>query len=283
MHLVDAMQQELLVSPWLQGDATGMPVIIGNLGQTHEGQLWVYSNGETAVFQASMTKHGDIPREFLDGFTGTWLCDGASNYNSVERALKAERGGCWSHARRYVFEARNDHVAAFEALGLIRELFATEKGAVLLDPSARLLHRKKHSAPIVERIRTWLDEQRATDHVTRRPKSAFAKAVRYLHNQWARLTLFLTSGEIPIHNNRSELLLRTPVVGRKAWQFAGSPAGADANAVLFSITTTCMLQGIDPMEYLEDVMPTLADKTPSDIAELTPAKWAARKRLAAAA
>ena len=143
-HIVDAMRRELLVSDWLQGDATGLPIVVGNLGQTHPGQLWVYSNGETAVFEASMTKHGDIPREFLDGYQGVWLCDGASNYNDVERLAGVERGGCWSHARRYVFEARNDHVAAYEGLGLIRELFMSERGRdtprlrAAIDPSPRV-------------------------------------------------------------------------------------------------------------------------------------------------
>lgn len=282
-HLVYAMRQELLSSDWLQGDATGMPIVVGGLGRTHPGQLWVYSNGDTAVFEASMTKHGDIPKAFLEGFAGAWLADGASNYNGVEELPGVYRGGCWSHARRYVFEARTDHVAAIEGLSLIRDLFMSERPAMLLDPASRLAHRAEHAAPLVERIRLWLEAQRTCDHVVRRPKSPFAKAVRYLHNQWSRLTQFLSCGDIPVHNNRSELLLRTPVVGRKAWQFAGSPAGADANAVLFSITTSCMLQGIDPMEYLDDVMPTLSQKTPSEIAELTPAKWASRRRLTAMA
>ena len=280
-HIVDAIQDELLQSAWLQGDATGLPILVGDLGQAHQGQLWVYSNGESAVFEASMTKHGDIPRTFLEGFSGIWLCDGASNYNAVASLPGVDRGGCWAHARRYVFESRNDNVAAHEGLQLIRDLFMGERVAILLEHPERLAHRQEFAAPIVERIRKWLDEQRSTDHVIQRPKSAFAKAVGYLHNQWATLVLFLDKPEIPVHNNRSELLLRTPVTGRKAWLFAGSPEGADASAVHFSIAATCMLQGIDPLEYLDDVMPSLGKKTKTQIAELTPSKWAERRRQAA--
>lgn len=276
-HIVDAMRDELLESEWLQGDATGLPILIGDLGQAHAGHLWVYSNGETAVFQASMTKHAAIPRTFLDGFQGVWVCDGATDYNAVASLPGVDRGGCWAHARRYIFEARNDNVEAFHALQMIKELFMGERVAVLLDLEQRRAHRKKHAAPLVERIHTWVEEQRNSDHVIKRHKSAFAKAVNYLHNQWARLKLFIDHPEIPIHNNRSELLLRGPVTGRKIWLFAGSPTGADANATLFSLTATCMLQGIDPMVYLEDVMPGLAGKTKKQIAELTPARWAARR------
>lgn len=277
-HIVDAMRDELLESPWLQGDATGFPIIIGNLGQTHPGQLWVYSNGESAVFQCSMTKHGDIPRDFLDGYEGVWLADGASNYNAVSAMPGVERGGCWSHGRRYVFEARHEHVAAIEALGLIRDLFMTERTAMTLPLAERLVHRETFAAPIVERIRVWVDRWRVHDDVVRRPKSAFAKAVNYLHRQWAALELFLKRPEIELHNNRSELLLRGPVVGRKAWLFAGSPEGADASAVWFSLAASCMLLGVDPMAYLRDVLPGLGKKTKSEIRALTPARWAAARQ-----
>jgi transposase len=281
-HLVRAMRLELIASPWLQGDGTGLPIIIGDPGQTHPGQLWVYSNGEKAVFESSMTKHGAIPRDFLDGFQGVWLSDGASSCNDVARLPGVERAGCWSHARRYVFDARDWHFAAFEGLALIRDLFMTERTAMLLPLPDRLAHRAEVAAPIVARIRSWADEWRANDDVVRGPKSPFAKALHYLHWQRPALELFLVRPEIELHNNRSELLLRGPVTGRKAWLFAGSPAGAEAAAVWFSITASCLLQGIDPLlgnsTYLRDVLPGLAKRTPSEIRDLTPARWAATRR-----
>jgi len=164
-HIVDAMRDELLQSQWLQGDATGLPILVGDLGQAHSGHLWVYSNGETAVFEASMTKHAAIPRAFLDGFEGVWLCDGASDYNSVASLPGVERSGCWAHARRYIFEARNDNIAAFEALQLIKDLFMEERVVVLLDPEERRAYREKHAAPLVEQIRVWVAEQRKSDSV----------------------------------------------------------------------------------------------------------------------
>lgn len=277
-HIVDAMRDELLDSPWLQGDATGFPILVGNLGQTHPGQLWVYSNGESAVFQCSMTKHADIPRDFLDGYKGVWLADGASNYNAVADQPGVERAGCWSHARRYVFEAREEHIAAIEGLGLIRDLFMSERVTMTLPAPERLVHRETHAAPLVARIRAWVDRWRVHEDVVRRPKSAFARAVNYLHRQWTALELFLKKPEIEVHNNRSELLLRGPVVGRRAWLFAGSPAGADASAVWFSLVASCMLQSEDPIVYLRDVLPGLGKKTKSQIRELTPARWAAARR-----
>jgi len=161
---------------------------------------------------------------------------------------------------------------------MIRDLFMTERPAVLLSLPERAAHRAEIAAPIVSRIRSWVDVWRVNDAVVRRPQSLFAKAVNYLHRQRPALELFLARPEVAIHNNRSELLLRGPVQGRKAWLFAGSPEGADAAAVWFSITASCMLQGIDPMAYLRDVLPGLSKRTPSQICDLTPARWAGARR-----
>ncbi len=277
-HIVKAMRDELLASAWLQGDATSLPILVGDRGEAHPGQLWVYCNGATAVFEASMTKHGVIPKDFLEGFTGVWLADGASNYNEVARMPDVERAGCLAHARRYLFDARNDHVAVFEGLTLVRDIFLGERSTMLLAPEERLEHRRRLAPPLMTRLRSWIDDYRTCDHVIKRAKSPFARALTYLHNQWSSIERFLEHPEIPVHNNRSELLLRGPVMGRKAWLFAGSPDGADASAIEFSLVASCMLQGVDPGAYLDDVMPSLGRKTPAEIAELTPAKWAQRLR-----
>ncbi len=55
------------------------------------------------------------------------------------------------------------------------------------------------------------------------PKSDFAQAVNYLNNHWEQLSLFTTSGRIPIDNNDVEQLMKHVAVGRKNWLFLGSP------------------------------------------------------------
>lgn len=276
-HIVIAMRRELIESAWLQGDATGLPILLGDRGATHRGHLWVYTNGETAVFDVSMTKHGAFPKAFLEGFEGVFVADGTSEYNDLEKQLLG-RGGCWSHARRGLFEARNDDVAAYEGIELIRQLFALERELKTLDATERQDRRKRDATPILEQLRAWLDEQRAREDVKLRRRSPFTRALNYLHNQWERLSLFAHRGDIELHNNRSELLLRNPVIGRKNWLFAGSPEGAVANAILASIMASCMLQGIDPSAYLNDVLPRLPGMKTSEVAANTPARWAERYR-----
>ena len=41
--------------------------------------------------------------------------------------------------------------------------------------------------------------------------------------------------------------------GRDNYLFAGSPRGADAAAIYYTLVGTCLLQGIDPKRYLVDI------------------------------
>jgi hypothetical protein len=71
-------------------------------------------------------------------------------------------------------------------------------------------------------------------------------------------------------------------VGRRNYLFAGSHTGAQRAAIAYSILSTCHLLGINPTEYLADVLPRLSRgiAIARDIPALTPAAWkAARDRL----
>ena len=87
------------------------------------------------------------------------------------------------------------------------------------------------------------------------------------------MRLFLRCGDVPIHNNLSELLLRQPIVGRKNWMFAGSEEGAVAAAGWFTLIGSCLLQAIDPLAYLYDVFRRLPDHPSKWVHELTPLNW----------
>ena len=93
-----------------------------------------------------------------------------------------------------------------------------------------------------------------------------------LHGR-SKFELFLDHPELPIHNNRSEFALRGPVVGRKAWLFAGSEGGALAGSVMFTLLYSCRMQGLDPQEYLTDVLTRLPSHPVTSVHELTPRNW----------
>ena len=78
---------------------------------------------------------------------------------------------------------------------------------------------------------------------------------------------------MPMHNNLSELMLRQAVVGRKNWLFARSEGGAKVAATVYTLVGSCMLQGVDPQDYLVDVLGRVQDHGARRLGELTPRSW----------
>jgi len=63
--------------------------------------------------------------------------------------------------------------------------------------------------------------------------------------------------------------------------FAGSDAGGERAAIAYTILGSCRLAGIDPVEYLADVMPKLARRVRlMDLPAMLPARWAAAREAA---
>lgn len=273
-RLIDSMLGDIRVGSWCQSDATGLPVLDGQTNAPRRGQLWVYANDDHAVFRYTPDGKGLNPAAALEGFTGTLVSDGINIYDLLARVEGVERAGCWSHARRKFFEAREaaPHVAA-GVLATLRELFLVERTLRDVSNEERLRQRQAVQKPLLDGLHRWLLQQREGLE----PDNLMVKAINYTLNQWTKLSVFLHRPEIPIHNNGSELQLRNPVIGRKNWLFCGSEAGADAAAVLFSIMGSCMLQGIDPWTYLRDVLPKIADCRLHRLLELSPARWRAAK------
>ena len=80
-------------------------------------------------------------------------------------------------------------------------------------------------------------------------------------------------------NNAAELALRHIAVGRANWKFAGSDVGGARAAVLYTVIRTATAVGLDPREYLLDVLPRLhAREAGADISDLLPAAWAAERK-----
>jgi len=105
------------------------------------------------------------------------------------------------------------------------------------------------------------------------------QAISYAINQWSALTLFLGDPAIPMDNNASERALRILALGRKNWLFVGNDVAGENMAVLLSLVRTCEAVGVNPQEYLADVLMRVAKHPQARIDELLPQNWA---KLAAA-
>jgi transposase len=106
--------------------------------------------------------------------------------------------------------------------------------------------RQEKAVPVLNEIKTLLDERIATTP----PQSLLHKAIYYALGQWDRLVRYTQNGILRPDNNLVENAIRPLAVGRKNWLFAGSPRGAHAAAVFFSLIETAKANGLDPHAYL---------------------------------
>jgi hypothetical protein len=242
--------------------------------------IYVLHGAGHVVFRAHRSERADDLLDGFAGFTGVVACDAAKvHLGAVSRAHGLLVSLCNAHGRRYFFEARaTDTARADHALAFYQEVARVERACRELDAAARQRRREQELGPRFEAFHRWLLEERPT----LLPRSPMAEAFDYALRHWSGLTRFLRDGRLPWTNNESERLLRHIVVGRKAWVFRGSFAGAELGCVLWSLTMSCRLHGLDPRQYLLDTLAALTHTPHGRAGEWTPRAYAARQRAAAA-
>jgi transposase len=288
--LYDVMVATVLASRSVHTDDTKVPCQDPEQpGKTTPARMWAYVGDDEHpcnVFDFTMTWSRDGPRKFLTEragkFQGMLQADALSGYDTLCAELGIARAGCWAHARRYFYDARDSAVGPVaEALARIGRLYAIEKQIKetlakqpLATPAAdalRLAVRQEKALPELTALRQWLDQQ----HAMALPKSPFGHAVQYALNHWEALLLYTQHGFLAIDNNAAERALRPIAVGRNNWLFVGSATGGKTAAILFSFTATCRRLNLDPFAYLRDVLTCLGADTLSaeELALLLPHRW----------
>ena len=85
-----------------------------------------------------------------------------------------------------------------------------------------------------------------------------------------QLTRYRDDGRIEIDNNSAERAIRPLVLGRRNYLFAGSDAGGERAANIYSLIGTAMLNAMDPYLYLRHVLERIAEHPINRIEELLP-------------
>jgi transposase len=106
-----------------------------------------------------------------------------------------------------------------------------------------------------------------------RPASLLGKAVRYALNQWESLTRVLEDVNIALDNNIAESAMRIIATGRKNFVFFGNNDAGQNLAMLQTLVSTCIANGVNPQEYLEAVLTRVESTPASRIDELLPKNW----------
>jgi transposase len=282
--IVEDIRRHVFLAEKIHGDDTPVPVLAPGTGKTKTGRLWVYVRDDrpfcgqappAAAYFFSPDRGGEHPARHMASFSGFLQADGYAGFEALFDAARSNPGpltevACWAHCRRKFFdvwEATKSPVAK-EALDRIGALYGIEEKARFAPPAERLAHRTE-TGPLLEAVFDWAESAVAKLSA----KSALAEAFRYTIKRRGALTRFVTDARLEIDNNIAENAMRAIALGRKNYLFAGSDAGGDRAAAIYTIVQTAKLNGVNPEVYLRATLAKIADGHPINrIGELMP--WA---------
>lgn len=271
--LVEHIRSEVRGGSFAQCDETPFQVLKepGKRAQS-QSYLWALRGGgpehPLLYYEYDPSRSGEVPKRLLRGFRGFLQTDGYEGYGAIGREPGVVHVGCWAHARRKFDEALRGQRStrsskstpkqskARQALSQIQALYAIERSLKDASAEERYRERQVRSRPVTLKLRAWLDASLGSVP----PQTLTGKAMAYLDRQWPKLVRVLDDGRLPLDTNLVENAIRPFVVGRKAWLFADTMAGARASANLYSLIETAKANRIEPWRYLNhvfEVLPTI--------------------------
>ncbi len=183
------------------------------------------------------------------------MCDALSRNNPKLEGMKILLANCLSHGRRQFVDVVDSFPEegryVLETLGGVYHYDALAREQKL-PPEQRLRFHQQHSGPLMEELHNWLEAQFA-EHKTE-PNSGLGKAISYLLNHWAKLTLFLVQPGAPLDNNIVERALKKAILNRKNALFYRTLNGAGVGDLFMSLIHSCELNGANPLDYLTELL-----------------------------
>jgi len=263
------IKNETLAAEVLSADETTHRMLEGDAKKGW--YLWGFSTPQSCFFECHDTRSGDVSTEVLRKSNCLVLVsDVYSGYGkslkTINKIRKEEEGRppikaayCNAHARRGFFsgdadspEISDDAKFMIDRYKKIYKLEAESKG---FSPDVILQKRGEMQSHFAAMKDEALKKIPAHSN-----KSQLGVAYSYFLKNYDGFTLFLSNPNVPIDNNGSERLLRSPVVGRKTWYGTHSPRGAKVAAVHFSIVESCKLNQVNPREYYLDSIDRIHSK-----------------------
>lgn len=271
--LYDRLHKEMYQFHVLQADET--PVMVTKDGRpvNSKSYMWIYRTGKSyadtpiILYEYQRTRKADHPEEFLKDFKGIVVCDGYSAYRKLDRENPdIVFAGCWSHARRRFAEALKalpkaaqknaKETVAYEAVSRIAAIYHLDNQMEGQPAKVRKMYRQANIRPLVEAFFAWAKEIQIKNQLSR---GKTLDGINYCINQEVSLKAFLEDGDIPMDNNATESALRSFCLHKHTWKLIDSLDGANASAIIYSITETAKANNLNPFRYLEHVLTVLKD------------------------
>lgn len=272
------IKQEVLRALILLADETPHRMLEGD--ERKSWYLWGFSSDTACFLECHDSRSGDVSSDVLkqsncfilvvDAYTGYGKSARESNVVRAKKGLPLIRiAYCNAHARRQFYSGEKDSLEKISADAKFmvlqyKEIYRLEAESLGL-PDKEKLKKRGQMRVFFEAMK----DEALLKKDTYSSQSAMADAYEYFLKYYDGLTLFLGNPAVPIDNNPSERLLRSPVVGRKTWYGTHSKKGAEVAAVHFTIVESCKLIGVNPRKYY----PAMVDRIHKNQAILTPSEY----------
>ena len=280
--LHELLAQEILKTGNVFVDETPIQMLVPGKGKTQQAYMWVLAGGQgrdppNRIYDFYENRKHCNAEKLLKGYDGVLHSDKYGAYETLANAKAFIWCPCWGHIRRKFFEAETGD-PPFRAMVLrkIRYLFMLERVAWARDPQERLRIRQEKEAPIIDELISAVRSRLVEGKIL--PKSKLREALGYFSGLEPHLKNYTKHAYARLDNNVAERAVRPLAIGRKNWLFVGSEDGGEAAAIMYSLVQTCRALGINPREYLEDIMRRIMAHPSSRLSELLPEQWAAARK-----
>ena len=272
--LYERLRVEIMSKDYIQVDESTLPVIDNGKHRAVKGYMWAVRDalgGSVYFHYDNGSRGGDTARKLIGAYRGAVQTDGYEVYNAFENTPGKRMIGCWAHARRKFVEALEENKKyASEAIVYICKLYKIEEEMreAGLDAETIQKRRQEESYPIICEFEKWMDSVGGLF----KPKTRMGKALTYTYSLLPRLSRYVLDGRYNIDNNGIENAIRPLALGRKNFLFAGNHEAAVRAAIVYSLFSSCKAAGIEPREWLEDILVRLPAYN-GDIGALLPCNW----------
>jgi transposase len=168
------------------------------------------------IYQYHSTRSGEAALQFFVNYRGALHCDGYGGYAPLLQSETITGLNCMVHVRRKFVEALpngKEKGVSGQVVKMIRALYRIEENLTAQQADSQRIKevRQQQAAPLIEQIKTYLDEKSKTIL----PQSPIGKAITYTLKRWRYLINYLNDGRYEIDNNRTERAIKPFVTGQK--------------------------------------------------------------------
>ncbi|NBX70045.1 MAG: IS66 family transposase [Proteobacteria bacterium] len=275
--LYDLMTTRILESGNIFYDETPLKMLSPGRGKTKQTYMWVLAGGLSSnpnyrIYDFCTNRCHENAAKMLKDYRGVLHSDKYGAYENLANKKQLIWCPCWSHIRRKFMEAESGDLAFRNwVLRQIRYLFMLEKVAWARSEKERLRIRKEKEEPIIQKLIEAVKDKLICGKPL--PKSKFREALGYFSGLIPHLKNYINYPWARLDNNVAERAVRPIAIGRKNWLFVGNENGGEACGIALSLIQTCRAFGINPREYLEDVMRRINSHPFNRLDELLPDNW----------